>query len=217
MATAVSSAPLLENGVPPPPPAQDEPELQGLQPIPAKKTLMIVNSFIINTVDFLNKFTSVAEEKLRKVQQAIQRLEITLALLEGKLDSVPWVASGQPPPPSTTAAASVPATVASSSVPSRDNQPSPSVDSPPPPPVPVIALKDDDRYKKYFKMQSMGVPNQALRMKMSADGVDPDIIDMDPEGPAPDGGRMALSPTSQESPQSSSDDDEDEDDRRTDD
>ena len=56
---------------------------------------MIVNSFIINTVDFLNKLNAVSEHKLRQVQQHIQRVEITLALLEGKLDSVPWLSQQQ--------------------------------------------------------------------------------------------------------------------------
>ena len=115
-------APVLEGGVPPPPPSIDnEPSLAGIQPIPTKsnttqhthllthtphtaaahagrcmcgasrKVLMIVNSFIINTVDFLNKLNAVSEHKLRQVQQHIQRVEITLALLEGKLDSVPWL------------------------------------------------------------------------------------------------------------------------------
>jgi hypothetical protein len=56
--------------VPPPPPnVDDERSLSGLQPIPVKKTLMIINSFIINTVDFLNKVNAVSEQKLRQVQE----------------------------------------------------------------------------------------------------------------------------------------------------
>ena len=66
----VAAASPLEGGVPPPPPnVDDERSLSGLQPIPVKKTLMIINSFIINTVDFLNKFNSVSEQKLRQVQE----------------------------------------------------------------------------------------------------------------------------------------------------
>lgn len=37
----------------------------------------------------------------------------------------------------------------------------------------------------------MGVPKNQLRLRMSQDGVDPDVIDMDPEGPAPEGAVMA--------------------------
>ena len=36
-------------------------------------------------------------------------------------------------------------------------------------------------------MLTMGVPKQALRGKIAADGYDPDVIDMDLEGPAPEG------------------------------
>jgi len=189
MAT-VPSPPPTANGVPPPPPTSDEPTLTGMHPIPAKKTLMIVNSFIINTVDFLNKFAAVAEEKLRKVQQAIQRVEITLALLEGKLESVPWLSGDGPPPApitTTTTTDAVPGAPPISSSNSTSSSP-----SPPPPPTPQLLLKDDERYKKYFKMLGMGVPKQALRMKTSADGVDPDVIDLDPEGPAPEGAEAAA-------------------------
>ena len=92
MADALS-APADGGGVVPPPPpnGDDGPSLAGLQPIPTKKTLMVLNSFIINTVDFLNKFNAVSEQKLLQVHHAIQRVEITLALLEGKLDSVAWL------------------------------------------------------------------------------------------------------------------------------
>ena len=39
-------------------------------------------------------------------------------------------------------------------------------------------------------MLAMGVPKQALRGKIAADGLDPAVVDMDPEGPAPEGGEM---------------------------
>jgi len=50
---------------------------------------------------------------------------------------------------------------------------------------PQTKLKDDPRYSKYFKMLALGVPKPAVRIKMQNDGVDADMIDMDPEGPAP--------------------------------
>ena len=73
MADALAASP-QGGGVPPPPPSgsDDGPSLAGLQPIPTKKTLMVLNSFIINTVDFLNKFSAVSEQKLLQVQQ-VQR------------------------------------------------------------------------------------------------------------------------------------------------
>ena len=52
---------------------------------------MIVNNFVINTADFINKFSMICERKLNKISQQIQRLEIVLAILEAKLDSIPWL------------------------------------------------------------------------------------------------------------------------------
>jgi hypothetical protein len=60
-------------------------------PVPVKKTLMVVNQFVVNTVNFLNKFSAVCESKLAKVNQDLSRLETVLALLETKLNSIPWL------------------------------------------------------------------------------------------------------------------------------
>ena len=44
--------------------------------------------------------------------------------------------------------------------------------------------KDDPRYKPFFKMMNMGVPEGAVRHKVSLEGLDPDVLS-DPEAPAP--------------------------------
>lgn len=36
---------------------------------------------------------------------------------------------------------------------------------------------EDIRYKKYFKMLHFGVPPQAVKMKMDAEGIDPHILE----------------------------------------
>jgi hypothetical protein len=42
-------------------------------------------------------------------------------------------------------------------------------------------LKDDPAYQKYFKMLKMGLPDGAVRHAMQKDGIDPSILDLDPE------------------------------------
>lgn len=42
-------------------------------------------------------------------------------------------------------------------------------------------LKDDERFTKYFKMRKMGLPVGAVQNAMAKDGVDPKIMEMDPE------------------------------------
>lgn len=43
----------------------------------------------------------------------------------------------------------------------------------------IIGVKasDDVRYRKYFKMTQVGVPLQAVKIKMKADGIDPNILE----------------------------------------
>ena len=52
-------------------------------------------------------------------------------------------------------------------------------------------LRDDPMFTKYFKMLKMHLPPPAVRQKMAADGIDPSILDMDPDGPSPN--QAALS------------------------
>lgn len=186
-----------------------EPALSNIQPIPIKKTLMIVNNFIINTTEFMNKFAVLCERKLSKVSQKTTNLEIMLALLEVKLGSIEWLSGGgavagseagggagdggvsaPPPPPGP-----------GSPPPPPPGAPGAAGPPPPAPPAPPAGaaggaaapvetyqgpcLKDDPRYAKFIKMQAMGVPIQALTIKMQAEGVDPSVLDMDPMGPPP--------------------------------
>lgn len=49
----------------------------------------------------------------------------------------------------------------------------------------LLRLIDDPAYTKYFKMLKMHLPRGAVAQKMVADGRDPQILDMDPNGPSP--------------------------------
>jgi hypothetical protein len=52
-----------------------------------------------------------------------------------------------------------------------------------PPYVPLL-IKDDDQFKKYFKLRSMGMPDEQIKLKMSAEKIDPTILDR-PDGVSP--------------------------------
>ena len=49
----------------------------------------------------------------------------------------------------------------------------------------VMKLKDDPEYKKYFKMLAVGIPLPVVKHKMTMDGYDGGILDMDPNSPSP--------------------------------
>jgi len=170
-----------------------EPALANIEPIAIKKTLMIVNNFIINTADFCNKFSVLCERKLAKITQNVQRIEIVLSLLEAKLESVPWLSGtagptpmGGAPTPAGDLSGAPPPPMMDGAPPPPPSAPQPGADAPPA--ATGLKLKDDDRYKKYFKMLDMGVQKESLYPRVQADGLDPAVLDMDPNGPAPPGG-----------------------------
>ena len=79
-----------------------------VSPIPLRKTVLLVNNFVANTVRFLNHFSNTCEEKLTSVSNNMSRLEIQLSILEAKLNSIPGletVTSANPSQPATQTAA----------------------------------------------------------------------------------------------------------------
>lgn len=56
-----------------------------VKPIDKKRLLAFVNHYVTHTVRFLNKFAGVCEEKMSRIELQIQRLEISLNILEGKV------------------------------------------------------------------------------------------------------------------------------------
>jgi Formin Homology 2 Domain/Subunit CCDC53 of WASH complex len=49
----------------------------------------------------------------------------------------------------------------------------------------MVALKDHPKYSKYLKMVKVGLPRDAVKSKMSQEGVDPNILDRDPDEQIP--------------------------------
>lgn len=66
----------------------DDPSLNNISAINVRKTSVLINDFIAHSVDFLNKFASLAETKLEKIDTKMQKLEVLTALLEAKLEAI---------------------------------------------------------------------------------------------------------------------------------
>lgn len=54
-----------------------------------KKLITIINSFVVSTSEFLNKFCAEAHAKLSNVHRNVERLEVLIELLEYKLKNFP--------------------------------------------------------------------------------------------------------------------------------
>ncbi|XP_031552739.1 WASH complex subunit 3-like [Actinia tenebrosa] len=164
-------------------------------PLNHKRTLAFLNHFITHTVRFLNRFSCVCEEKLSVLSGRIQRIEIMMNILEAKLSSIPGLedvqapaAASQPASQPVAAAPSTPASAAAAAAPATESgPPAPPPEPEPEPEAPTMTVSKDPRYAKYFQMVKVGVPAGALRSKMAAEGLDPDLLE-NPDAPVPGGG-----------------------------
>ncbi|XP_068163650.1 WASH complex subunit 3 [Antennarius striatus] len=172
-------------------------DLTKVPAIQQRRIVAYLNQFVVHTVRFLNRFSTVCEEKLANISLRIQQLETTLCILEAKLSSIPGLedvtidglSQRQP-------------SQANGLTTSNQNQTDGQPAEPPPPPemAPesagtqkteaaadnVMTVAKDARYARYLKMVQVGVPVMAIRNKMVLEGLDPNLLDT-PDAPVPDG------------------------------
>lgn len=165
-----------------------------IDPIPTNKTVVYLNNFIISTTQFLNRFSYLCEQKLAKVSRDVQRIEITMSILETKLSSIEGIDKAPQPPstststPSTTqptnSTGEVPPPPTGGNIPppppQQGNDNNSNTNAPPPPPQiqeeNFVKVKNDERFKKYFKAIEIGAPVPQIEMRMKGDGINPSIL-----------------------------------------
>ncbi|XP_029969310.1 WASH complex subunit 3 [Salarias fasciatus] len=175
-------------------------DLTKVPAIQQRRTVAYLNQFVVHTVRFLNRFSTVCEEKLSNISLRIQQIETTLCILEAKLSSIPGLedvtidgvsqqqsAQTNGPTPASQSQADGPA--AGLLPPPETVQSSPEsapTDKTEPPAENVMTVAKDPRYARYLKMVQVGVPVMAIRNKMVLDGLDPNLLDT-PDAPIPNG------------------------------
>ncbi|TDH73465.1 hypothetical protein CCR75_002067 [Bremia lactucae] len=253
MAPMSTSSALVASSSRASPPIEEDSELpmdlSQLPSIPVAKSLLLINNFVANTTRFLNHFAYECEDRIMRVSTNVTRVEVLLAILEAKLNSIPDLnvtdsttygndnrdtkhldlgISDQdlpsmevnemplpPPPPPITEESlmieGIPLPPPPTSIDGLEGAlvvpPSLSLDSMPPPPPSLMGdfddnhddelngnngpillkLKDDPVYAKYFAMRRLGIPDQVIEHKLMMDGINTNILNMDPEGPSPSG------------------------------
>ncbi|XP_005358265.1 WASH complex subunit 3 isoform X2 [Microtus ochrogaster] len=180
-------------------------DLTKVPAIQQKRTVAFLNQFVVHTVQFLNRFSTVCEEKLADLSLRIQQIETTLNILDAKLSSIPGLedVTVEVSPASVTA---VPSGSHSES-PSEQPQDSAQDSRPQESEVPsenVVTVARDPRYARYLKMVQVGVPVMAIRNKMISEGLDPDLLEK-PDAPVPNGATEKAIEESSDSDSSFSD------------
>lgn len=172
--------------------------LSEVSALPARDMVSLINEFVVSTAQFLNRFARLCDKRLAKVSSTVDRIEITMAILETKLASIPELSDGTAPAASTTSISSstslappaltqpTPSEVVT--LPPPEATPSESTPSTPPPPPSqptqrALTNREDPRYAEYFRLLRLGVVPQSIKQKMVAMGLDPSVID-NPDGPS---------------------------------
>ncbi|VVD03311.1 unnamed protein product [Leptidea sinapis] len=127
-----------------------------------KRTLAFINHFVITTAQFLNNFAKQCENKLMKFERKIEKINATMVLLETRLSSIPEVNQHL---------GKTQATVIDQEISqNKTNEESVQVD--------VNTRVDEEiestikpEYERFMKMLQVGVPLDAVKLKMSLEGI----------------------------------------------
>ncbi|XP_005358264.1 WASH complex subunit 3 isoform X1 [Microtus ochrogaster] len=181
-------------------------DLTKVPAIQQKRTVAFLNQFVVHTVQFLNRFSTVCEEKLADLSLRIQQIETTLNILDAKLSSIPGLedVTVEVSPASVTAVPSGSHSESPSEQPQQDSAQDSRPQESEVPSENVVTVARDPRYARYLKMVQVGVPVMAIRNKMISEGLDPDLLEK-PDAPVPNGATEKAIEESSDSDSSFSD------------
>jgi hypothetical protein len=161
-------------------------------PLPPAKVSLLLSNFVLSTSRFLNSFAETADESLRKIGNKITDVETLMAVLEAKLGSVPDDDYVPAPAPAEAAAPGgggegggggggggtaldVNPAAATEVGGAEETTTALAVASN------MIRRADHPDYAAFFKQMRIGAPLPAVQAKVSASGLDPEFLALDPE------------------------------------
>ncbi|XP_061494845.1 WASH complex subunit 3 [Rhineura floridana] len=188
-------------------------DLTKVPAIQQKRTVAFLNQFVVHTVQFLNRFSTVCEEKLSALSLRIQQIETTLNILDAKLSSIPGLEDVKFEVSSTSINSVMNGPIPQASVDSQSTNVSPQLEGSghdvgqqktEGATENIITVAKDPRYARYLKMVQVGVPVMAIRNKMISEGLNPDLLET-PDAAVPSWGDEAHAEDSSDSESSFSD------------
>ncbi|XP_005068030.1 WASH complex subunit 3 isoform X2 [Mesocricetus auratus] len=181
-------------------------DLTKVPAIQQKRTVAFLNQFVVHTVQFLNRFSTVCEEKLADLSLRIQQIETTLNILDAKLSSIPGLedVTVEVSPLSVTAVPNESHSESASEQPQQDSTQDSGPQESEVSSDNILTVAKDPRYARYLKMVQVGVPVMAIRNKMLSEGLDPDLLEK-PDAPVPNGACDKATEESSDSESSFSD------------
>ncbi|XP_026752235.2 WASH complex subunit 3 [Galleria mellonella] len=138
-----------------------------------KRTLAFINHFLVTTVQFMNHFMKKCEQKLMHFERKLEKVEAAMVLLEARLSSIPEanIVETETQPTQNTVTKSedmVDQNEANTKLDSEDvNEEVESKET----------SQSQPEYDRFVKMVQVGVPLQAVKLKVSMEGLDPNVLE----------------------------------------
>ncbi|CAH0714722.1 unnamed protein product, partial [Brenthis ino] len=147
-------------------------DLNKIAALQQKRTLAFINHFVISTVQFLNKFAKQCELKLMQFERKLEKINATMVLLEARLSSIPEVNTD-----AKLIKAEDTSVIANEETKQRhetiiEEEKETSNDT-----VDITTNKIKPEYERFVKMVQVGVPKDAVKLKISLEGLDPNELD----------------------------------------
>jgi len=147
----------------------DYTNIEGIQ---RKRVLKFVNHFIVQMTNFLSNFAQTCDIKLLTLANKLQNLETSLVHLESKLDSIPQL-KNEVQIPKNIPEPKISENVQESILAEEKLEFDETEKSEEEPKKEII----DPKIKVFEKMLNVGVPEQAVRLKMRSQGLDDSLLD----------------------------------------
>ena len=144
----------------------DYSSIEGIQ---RKRVLKFVNHFIVQMTNFLSNFSQTCDIKLLTLANKLQNLETSLVLLENKLESIPQLTMNSE-------TKIIPQTETETQKEELNDSTLEKVEKETEEIIEEKILVDP-RIKVFEKMLNVGVPEQAVRLKMQSQGLDDHLLD----------------------------------------
>ncbi|KAJ0175872.1 hypothetical protein K1T71_009031 [Dendrolimus kikuchii] len=143
-------------------------DLTKIAAIQQKRTLAFVNHFVMTNVQFLNNFMRNCENKLMLFEQKLEKVNAAMILLESKLSSIPELNTAQ------TVVVTQKPEVVPQDVTEDKNQIEEEVQD-----IQQEIQNKESRpeYDRFVKMVQVGVPLQAVKIKVNLEGLDPNVLE----------------------------------------
>ena len=149
--------------------------------IPTSKLTILLNNFIINTVNHLNKLSLNVDEKLSEFDKKLNDLEIMTTLFEAKLDSLPEEIKSTYPPLQQCNLDDVNPVFSSNIIqnePIQNNKEGEEKKEEVLTPEDELEnfLKENEDYRRFVKQLKIGIKSYQIEQKERINGLDMDVF-----------------------------------------